>query len=86
MDGNIYQFRFIEMMESTFALFLLFDVGLGFILHASSCVMVIIFLNFNFSVLQCNLNVFFSLLLITAKNFLKISISFAVRGSIGTIV
>ncbi|GAB1867900.1 Odorant receptor [Camponotus japonicus] len=30
------------MMESTFALFLLFDVGLGFILHTSSCVMFVV--------------------------------------------
>ncbi|XP_026824141.1 odorant receptor Or2-like isoform X1 [Ooceraea biroi] len=33
---------FIEMMESTFALFLLFDVGLGFILHTSSCVLIVV--------------------------------------------
>ncbi|KAH0946176.1 hypothetical protein HN011_007245 [Eciton burchellii] len=31
---------YIEMMKSTFVLFLLFDVGLGFILHSSSCVLI----------------------------------------------
>ncbi|KYQ50200.1 Odorant receptor 49b, partial [Trachymyrmex zeteki] len=33
---------FIEMMESTISLFLFFDVGLGFLLHTSSCIMIIV--------------------------------------------
>ncbi|XP_025074148.1 odorant receptor 49b-like [Pogonomyrmex barbatus] len=33
---------FIETMESTFALFLLFDIGGGFLLHTSSCIMIVI--------------------------------------------
>ncbi|XP_020285644.1 uncharacterized protein LOC109855606 [Pseudomyrmex gracilis] len=33
---------FTETMESTFSLFLLFDVGLGFVLHTSSCVMIVV--------------------------------------------
>ncbi|KAG5320657.1 OR49B protein, partial [Pseudoatta argentina] len=33
---------FIEMMDSTISLFLFFDVGLGFLLHTSSCIMIIV--------------------------------------------
>ncbi|KAM0732219.1 Odorant receptor Or2 [Formica fusca] len=43
---------FIKMMESTFALFLLFDVGLGFILHASSCVMIVVRMGRSFEIVR----------------------------------
>ncbi|KAL6268712.1 hypothetical protein P5V15_001840 [Pogonomyrmex californicus] len=33
---------FIETMESTFALFLLSDVGIGFLLQTSSCIMIVV--------------------------------------------
>ncbi|KYN43581.1 hypothetical protein ALC56_01842 [Trachymyrmex septentrionalis] len=39
---DICRSRFIEMMESTISLFLFFDVGLGFLLHTSSCIMIIV--------------------------------------------
>ncbi|XP_050446935.1 odorant receptor Or2-like [Cataglyphis hispanica] len=43
---------FTEIMESTFALFLLFDVGLGFMLHASSCVMFVVRMGGSFEIVR----------------------------------